>query len=169
VIALPGTSGDRSSCPGRCAAGVLLVLPVLILLAAFVAGCGGSSSSGVALYLGDWQRVDGGEPDPAFTLKVVQQGDGAAVTFANQTNGMSQTVVGKPGDGFLACTLANGDAAAAGAASPAGASGVPAESDLQLSVDAGGQLVVDLVLSDGTLEPVWIYDRAPVSGATTEP
>jgi hypothetical protein len=82
---------------------------------------------------------------------------------------MSQTVAGKPGDGYLACTLANGDAAAAGTASPAGASGVPAESDLRLSVDAGGRLVVDLVLSGGTLEPVWIYDRAPAPSAVTEP
>ena len=30
---------------------------------------------------------------------------------------------------------------------------------LQLSLDAGGQLVVDQVLDDGTTEPVWVYDR----------
>ncbi len=45
---------------------------------------------------------------------------------------------------------------------------MPLESDLQLSVDENGQLVVDLVLADGTTEPVWIYDRAPAS-ATDEP
>ena len=35
----------------------------------------------------------------------------------------------------------------------------PPESELQLSLDENGQLVVDLVLADGTLEPVWIYER----------
>jgi hypothetical protein len=31
---------------------------------------------------------------------------------------------------------------------------------LRLSVDENGRLVVDLVLGDGTLEPIWIYERA---------
>ena len=53
------------------------------------------------------------------------------------------------------CTLPTGDDRAA-APSPVAA----AESDLQLSLDENGQLVVDLVLADGTLEPVWIYERA---------
>ena len=57
-------------------------------------------------------------------------------------------------DGYLACSLPTGDDPA-----PAPVAGVPAESDLQLSLDENGQLVVDLVLADGTLEPVWIYER----------
>jgi hypothetical protein len=28
-------------------------------------------------------------------------------------------------------------------------------------MDENGQLVVDLVLADGTTEPVWIYEQAP--------
>jgi hypothetical protein len=31
-----------------------------------------------------------------------------------------------------------------------------------------GQLVVDLVLADGTTEPIWIYERA-ASSASVEP
>ena len=58
-------------------------------------------------------------------------------------------------DDHLSCTLPNGDDPA-----PTPAPGVPTESDLQLSVDVNGQLVVDLVLADGTTEPIWIYERA---------
>lgn len=50
---------------------------------------------------------------------------------------------------------------------PSAAPGVPAESDLRLSPDESGRLAVDLVLADGTLEPVWICERAP--GAAAEP
>jgi hypothetical protein len=37
---------------------------------------------------------------------------------------------------------------------------VPLESDLRLSLEENGQLVVDLVLADDTLEPIWIYERS---------
>ena len=37
---------------------------------------------------------------------------------------------------------------------------VDGATSLQLSLDAGGQLVVDRVLADGTTEPVWVYARA---------
>ena len=77
------------------------------------------------------------------------------MTFANLANGQAQTVAATVEDGYLACTLPTGDDPA-----PSPAPGVPTESDLQLSLDENGQLVVDLVLADGTLEPVWIYDRA---------
>ena len=105
--------------------------------------------------------------NPAFTLTVARQGTGAAVTFTDLTNGQSRTVAATGEDGYLACTLPTGDdpqAQLAGVGSPSpGAQPAPSESDLQLSVDENGQLVVDLVLADGTTEPVWIYDRAPAA------
>ena len=154
----------------------LLALLVLVLLAAAAAaaGCGGSSRTDLAPYLGAWQRVEGGVPNPGFTLTIVRQDDAAGATFANPSNGLSETVAAAEEDGYLACTLPTGDTGlqrADGGASPgalAAASpgesppvpGPPGEVDLQLSLDENGQLVVDLVLADGTLEPVWIYDRA---------
>jgi len=78
----------------------------------------------------------------------------AAVTFANLTNGASETVAATAGDGCLACTLPTGDT---GLQLTEG--GAPDDVDLHLSLDENGQLVVDLVLADGTLEPVWIYER----------
>jgi len=35
----------------------------------------------------------------------------------------------------------------------------PTSANLQLSLDEDGQLVVDLVLADDTLQPIWIYER----------
>jgi len=152
-----------------------VALFTLIVAAALAAGCGGSSSADLGIYLGSWERVDGGEPNPDFTLTVVRQGDGAAVTFGNQTNGQSQTVAATAQDGYLACSLGTGgdplfQPTGPGSPSPGVASQPPAVSNLQLSVDEDGQLVVDLVLADGTLEPVWIYDRTAVSApASAEP
>ena len=146
----------------RICAGFLLLLALVAVTAAFAA-CGGSSSTDVGPYLGVWQRVDGGAPSPDFTLTVTSRDDGVALTFANLSNGQEQTVVATVEDGFLACSLPTGDDPA-----PSPAPGVPTESDLQLSLDENGQLVVDLVLADGTLEPIWIYDRAPAS-APAEP
>ncbi len=104
--------------------------------------------------------------NPDFTLTVARQGDGAAVTFANQADGQSRTVAAAAQAGYLACTLPTGDgppgqSTASGSPSPVAEQ--PSASDLQLSVDENGQLVVDLVLPDGTLEPIWIYDRAAAS------
>jgi hypothetical protein len=142
----------------------LLALVIITVTAAVpAAGCGGSGSADIGQYLGAWQRVDGGEPDPDFTLTVTTQGDGAALTFANAANGQSQTVAATVEDDHLSCRLPNGDDPA-----PTPVPGVPAESDLQLSVDVNGQLVVDLVLADGTTEPIWIYERA-ASSASVEP
>ncbi len=140
----------------------VLVLALVVIAAAAVAACGGSPSSDIGPYLGLWQRVEGGAPNPDFTLTVVRQGDQGAVTFASLSNGQDQTVVATVEDGYLACSLPTIDdpQVQSGAASPP-----PVESDLQLSVDENGQLVVDLVLADGTLEPIWIYDRAPASAA----
>jgi hypothetical protein len=162
----------RSRSGGARHAGLAPGVRLLALLALFVitatavaatAGCGGSGSADIAQYLGVWQRVGGGAPDPDFTLTVAAQGDGAAVTFANAANGQSQTVAAAVQDAYLSCTLPNGDDPA-----PTPAAGVPAESDLQLSVDVNGQLVVDLVLADGTTEPIWVYERAAPS-ASVEP
>lgn len=136
----------------------MLLLALVVAAAAAVAACGGSSSADVGPYLGVWQRVDGGAPSPDFTLTVASRDDGVSVTFANLANGQDQTVVATMEDGFLACSLPTGDDPA-----PAPTPGVPAESDLRLSLDENRQLVVDLVLADGTLEPIWIYDRAPAS------
>jgi hypothetical protein len=145
---------------------------LFVIAAAGVAACGGSSSSDLGPYLGVWQRVDAGAPNPAVTLTVARQGDGAAVTFANLSNGQSRTVAASAEDGYLACSLSARDdsmvrPAGPGSPSPGVHSSPPAASNFQLSVDENGQLVVDLVLADGTTEPVWIYDRAP--SATAEP
>ena len=102
---------------------------------------------------------------------MARQGDGAAVTFADLTNGQSRTVAASAEDGYLACSLPIGDdpqtPPAGSSPSPGVISSPPAVSDLQLSVDENGQLVVDLVLADGTTEPVWIYDRARVRDGRT--
>ena len=110
-----------------------------------------------------WQRIEAGAPNPGFTLTVVRQGDQGAVTFAGLSNGQDQTVLATVEAGYLACSLPaiDGPQVPSAVGSPP-----PVESDLQLSVDENGQLVVDLVLGDGTLEPIWIYDRAPASAAT---
>ena len=132
---------------------LLPALAFVLLAAAGLAGCGGSSQTDIGPYLGTWQRVEAGAPDPDFTLTIARHDDAAVVTFANHTNGMSERVPAAAEDGYLACTLPTGD-------TPLPAQdGVPEESHLRLSLDENGQLVVDLVLGDGTLEPVWIYDR----------
>ena len=160
-------NGRGETVGSRRAAGRLLLAAALLVIAAGVAACGGSSSSDIGSYLGLWQRVEGGTPNPDFTLTVARKGDGGAVTFVNRTNGQSETVAATVEDGYLACTLPGGDdplGQAAGADEPSpGAQQAPSESDLQLSVDENGQLVVDLVLADGTTEPVWFYDRAPAA------
>ena len=134
---------------------LLLLLALPLLAAAGAAGCGGSPQADLGPYLGVWQRVEGGAPNPAFTLTIARQDDDASATFANLTNGESQSVTAGIEDGHLACTLPTDDTDVQ--PSPAG---VPLESDLQLSLEENGQLVVDLVLADDTLEPIWIYERS---------
>jgi hypothetical protein len=134
---------------------LLALLASVVLAAAVAAGCGGSPAADVAPYLGVWQRLEAGAPNPDFTLTIARRDDAAGVTFANLSNGISEPVTATVGDGFLACTLPTGDDPA-----PSPAPGVPAGSQVQLSLDDNGQLVVDLVLADDTLEPVWIYERA---------
>jgi hypothetical protein len=155
---------ERGEVAGRhCARGRhVLGLALVVIAAAAVAACGGSPSPDIGPYVGLWQRVEGGEPDPGVTLTVVRQGDQGAVTFASLSSGQDQTVVATVEDGHLTCSLPTVDDSQvpSDAVSPP-----PVESHLQLSVDENGQLVVDLVLVDGTLEPIWIYDRAPASAA----
>ena len=134
---------------------LLALLAFVVLAVAVTAGCGGSPSADIAPYLGVWQRVEAGAPNPDFTLTIARRDDAAGVTFVNVSSGMSETVAATAEDGYLACSLPTGDDPA-----PSPVAGVPAESDLQLSLDDNGQLVVDVVLADGTLEPVWIYERA---------
>jgi hypothetical protein len=151
----------------------VIAAPLVLLLlvaAGGEAGCGGSSSVDVGSYTGTWQRVEAGEPNPDFTLTITAVGDGASVAFANHTNGVSETVPATVGDGYLACTLPTGDdsapqPASPGSPSPGGVAQPPAQVDLQLSLGENGQLVADLVLADGTLEPIWIYERAATSSS----
>ena len=133
----------------------LTALALLLVAAAGVAGCGGSGSADVGAFLGLWQRVEAGAPNPAFTLAITARGDGAELRFANRANGMSQTVAGTIEHGYVACTLSNAD----GDSSASPPASVPAESDLHLSLDESGRLIVELVLPGGTLEPIWTYQR----------
>lgn len=151
-----------------CRAFVAAALPLLLLAAAFAAaGCGGSTTAdALTSFLGDWERIEGGAPNPDFTLAIVARGDGASVTFANLIDGMRQTVAGTVQDGFIACAVSTADS---GAGASPGASATPypepeAKSVVQLSLDDDGRLVVDLVLADGTLEPIWVYERAGAVG-----
>jgi len=141
----------------------------LALLAVVLAAtsCGGSTTGEVTRYLGTWLRVEAGEPNPAFTLVIAGTEHGADITLSNQSSGMRETVAATLEDGSLACVLPseNDPPSAATSPAPAGTVGAPAASDLRLSLGENGQLVVDLVLPDGTLEPIWIYERA--SGRVT--
>jgi hypothetical protein len=138
-----------------------------VVAAAFTAvGCGSSArTADLAPYLGRWERVEAGAPDSGFTLDVERAGAGVRLTFTDRTNSISQTVAGTGEDDHVACTLATtGDSlllpAGAEAPSPGMATAPPASVSLQLSIDEGGQLIVDLVLADGTLQPIWIYQSA---------
>ena len=139
----------RRARPARPFAAVLaaLFLLTLVLLAALVTACGDSAASGVALYLGDWQRVDGGEPNPAVTLLVEPDGDRASLTFQDATRSFRAQTTAALQDDLLVMEM------------PAENGIVDGATSLQLSLDAGGQLVVDEVLADGTTEPVWVYAR----------
>jgi len=147
------------------AVGASLMLLAAVTAAAIAAGCGGSPEPDeVTAFLGQWERVEAGAPDPDFALAIEATGDGVSITFANLTNGMSQTVAGTVQDGSIACMLASTDdpflmPAGPGTPSIGVATAPPASVSLQLSLDETGQLVVDLVLPDGTLQPIWIYQR----------
>jgi hypothetical protein len=159
--------GRRGGCRGSAfLAAVGFALLTAVGAAAFAAaGCGGSTSTAdLAPFVGRWDRVEAGTPNPAFTLDIRRAGDGVRLAFTNQTNGTSQTVAGTSEDGYVACTLATTDdsfllPAGPGQQSPGVITAPPTSVNLQLSVDEGGQLIVDLLLSDGTLQPIWIYER----------
>jgi hypothetical protein len=149
VSARGEVAAPRRARPDRPSAAVVaaLVLLTLVLLAGAAAACGDSAASGVALYLGDWQRVEGGEPNPAVTLHVEADGDDAALTFEDSTRSFRAQAPATPQDDVLVMEM------------PAENGIVDGATSLQLSLDAGGQLVVDQVLADGTSEPVWVYER----------
>jgi hypothetical protein len=160
-----GRRGIRRG-PVLTAAFGLALLAAVVAVAFAAAGCGGSTrTADLAPFLGSWDRVEAGAPNSDFTLDVERVGTGVRLTFADQTNGVSQTVAGIGEDGYVACTLATTDdsvllPAGAEAPSPEVATAPPTSVDLQLSLDEGGQLIVDLVLADGTLQPIWIYQSA---------
>ena len=160
--------GRRGTCRGPAVSAVLgLTLMAAVAAAAFAAAaCGGSTrTAALASFVGRWERVAAGAPNPDFTLDIELAGDGVRLIFASQTNGMNQAVAGTSEDGYVACTLATTDdpfllPAGPGQQSPGVATAPPTSANLQLSLDEDGQLVVDLVLADGTLQPIWIYERA---------
>ncbi|MCX6364227.1 MAG: hypothetical protein NTW58_08700 [Actinobacteria bacterium] len=149
-------SAPRAHAGGSRRARALAILVLLLVAAAGTTGCRGSSSAAVGPFLGTWQRVEAGAPNPEFTLTIAAQGDGVELTFANLGNGMSESVAGTVADGSIACTLPNAD----GDSSASPLANVPTESDLRLSPGEDGRLVVDLVLPGGALEPIWTYQRA---------
>jgi len=159
--------GRRGTCRGPAVSAVLgLTLMAAVAAAAFAAAaCGGSTrTTDLAPFVGRWERVEAGAPNPDFTLDIERVGDGVRLIFANQTNGMNQTVAGTSEDGHVACTLATTHdpflpPAGPGQQSPGVATAPPTSANLQLSLDEDGQLVVDLVLADDTLQPIWIYER----------
>ena len=149
------------------AAAALLAAAFAVGAAAVIIACGEPGTSDIAPLLGSWYRVEGGEPNPEFSLVVAEQDDGVAVTFTNRTNGKSETVNGVAEDGEVVCTMSTGDTGAGPTPGASPAPGVPARVRIRLSIDeVSRQLVVDLVLSDGTLEPIWIYDRGEITTAT---
>jgi len=156
------TLGARGTGVGRPPVVAIAIVALVLFAAAGAAGCGGSRAD-LGAYVGAWQRVEVGVPNPDFTVTVAVQGDGTAITFADRANSVTTTVAGTAEDGSLACVLPSGDHSLGEAVPPGSPSpGVaPGPSDLRLSIDEDGQLVVDVVLSDGTLEPVLIYDRTP--------
>ena len=160
MSARPRSGGARRARLGRPLAGALvtLVLLALVTLAAAAAtACGSAAESNeIAAYLGSWQRVDGGEANAQQTLLVERQDDAARATFSDLSTGFTAAGVTTLKDGYLVLEL------------PAG-NGLLDAPGLQLSLDVNGQLVVDQVLSDGTTEPVWVYERAASPGAATEP
>lgn len=171
----------RDERPWLCRTAALAAALALALLAAgaaaaFAAGCGGSArAADLTPFAGRWERVEAGAPNPDLTLAIELRGNDVRITFADRANGMSQTVAGKAHEGGIACSVPNAGAATGAAANSASResaspspSGVPAGSDLLLSLDESGQLVVDSVLTDGTLEPVWIYQRSE-SGSPSPP
>ncbi len=142
---------------------VATAIPVILVLMVIVTGCGGSSAAEIAPFTGAWLRVDAGEPNPDLTLTISQVDGEAEVTFANHVNGMSETSAATVEDGVLACLVTTAGGLSLDVAPTPSATAAAA--DLRLSLDEHGQLVVDVVLSDGTLEPISLYERAPGSDA----
>jgi len=147
---------------------------------AFAAGCGETTTADLATLRGTWYRVEAGAPNPVFSLVVAAEERGAAVTFVDRSEGTSQTVAGSVDAGIISCALSTTDPALTAPeideTSPTSPPATPLPTgpetpvlvDLELSIDeSSGQLIVDRVLADGTLEPVWLYERA--DGVTPSP
>ena len=95
----------RGEACGSRRAPALAALVLLLVAAAGVAGCGGSSPADPGPFLGLWQRVEAGTPNPDLTLTIAAQGDGASLAFSNRSNGMSETAAGTVEDGRLVVHL----------------------------------------------------------------
>jgi hypothetical protein len=122
------------------------------------AGCGGAHiGQTTSQFAGEWTRVDDGRSNPDFTLSFRDSGGTLFVTFANAGNGEKATVSAMPVDGALTCEVPN-DAGESPA--PAATPGVPRTSKLEMRLDGGdSRLLVDLILDDGTRQPIWTYVR----------
>jgi hypothetical protein len=128
------------------------LLLTVLTTAALACGCGAASDAETGAYLGSWQRVVAGEPDPSHVLHVERRGDSVRLTFSDDSGPKAGEATLEDGCLVMSMPAANGIMD--------GATG------LQLSLGDSGQLVVDRVLDDGTTEPVWVYDRtAPVGPA----
>jgi hypothetical protein len=142
-----GESTSGWTARGYRAVAALAALLVLIVVTAVVAsGCGGSDAQ-LAAFTGSWQRVVSGEPDPSYTLLVERSEDGTTLAFIDPSGFRAQGRATLRED-YLVMEMPADNGIFDGATS------------LQVSLDSGGQLIVDRVLDDGTTEPVWVYDRA---------
>jgi hypothetical protein len=153
----------------------LVVVAVAAGVAALAAaGCSGPSGNvTIHSFVGAWQRVDGGVPNPAVTLEIVAASSGASLNFADKTSTHSLTVLGALADGTLDATLSAAEGSALGlpslrspagvTPSPGAASATSGSIAIALSLDdTAPQLTLDVVGDDGTSQPVLIYQRAPV-------
>lgn len=132
-----------------------LLLAFLIPAAAAVSGCGAADTE-VAGYVGAWQRVVAGAPDPSLTLVVTRSSEGATLAFTDASGLQAQGVASLEDDRLVLRM-------------PADNGTLDAATSLEVTLGADGRLVVDRVLDDGTTEPVWIYERAPAALPSSEP
>jgi hypothetical protein len=160
-------AGSRRAC-GRSAAVFPAAAALLAILLLAVAGCGGSP--GLGGLAGTWKLVKAGQPDPYMTLTVAPGRTGAEVTFTSEAaGGVSTAFDGVVQDGAIIIAVPADDVPTL--ASPTTRTGPPSpqpsapmrSSRMQLSLGENGQLVVDRVLPDGTLEPMLVYERASAS------
>ena len=79
----------------------------------------------------------------------------AKVVFSNLISAESATVPATVDGDVLQLVLPT----AIGEEVPGGVPGVPRQVPVTFSIDATGQIVVDVAAADGTMTPVWTYLR----------